>query len=141
MAIITTPQEAKDTPHTAGTMFRCADCGQVKPVHTDGGTGYATAPNDKPNGLICYECCAIRDRAEMKQRGIATLYYTREIGKGEQIGNWPGTLTFRVLTSRRFNHPFASEAYLGEFLGPDGELWRFRNIGDNQIAHCRRAKR
>jgi len=137
--VIRTPEESRTIAHVPGLMFKCGDCGQVKPVQVNGGTGYATGPTDKPNALICYDCCAIRERADMTAKGVAVLYFTRDDSGCRTIGNWPGTLRFPVTTFRSFRHPFSSEAYLGEFIGPDGALWRFRNIGDNQIAHCRRA--
>jgi hypothetical protein len=137
--IIRTPEESSATKDVAGLMFECGDCHLVKPVPTGvGGTGYASGPTDKPDALICYDCCAIRDRAEMQERGIAVLYFTRHDGTAS-IGNWPGTLKFPVATYRAFRHPFARQAYHGTFTGPDGKLWRFRNVGDSEVAHCRRA--
>lgn len=140
MQIIRTSEEAAAAKPAAGLMFQCGDCHQIKPVQTDGGTGYATGPTDKPHALICYACCATRDCAEMRERGIATLYFTIANDGRKEITNWPGTLRFQVTYAAKFRHPFSKcGAWRGEFTGPDGKLWRFRNIGDNQIAHCRRA--
>lgn len=83
----------------------------------------------------------------MIKTGEATLYFSH--GGSDAIGcvmpdhmpeitNWPGTLRFTARGVRRFRHPFAREAWLGQFTGPDDKLWRFKNIGDTQIADCRR---
>lgn len=120
------------------TDFVCFDCGQTKPRQTDGGTGYATFTDVMAQVPVCYACCALRDAEYMKRNARITLYFMYK-DKG-MVTNWPGTLQFNARNVRRFNHPFAREAYLGEFTGPDGKLWRFKNIGDSEIAHCRRAK-
>lgn len=111
------------------TVFFCDRCHTLQPVTHDGGTGYARR-ND--GTLICYACCAGVDRDDTRKQGRTVLYFD-----GKTITNWPGTLTFPVRYVRRFNHPFARRAWCGEFVGPDGKLWRFKNIGDSQIAHCR----
>jgi hypothetical protein len=126
--------------------FHCDDCGQDKPRKREGGTGYASTPDGR---TVCYDCCAIRDKAEMIREGRATLYLSRAVAVQSSptdraawvVTNWPGTLRFVPRNVRRFNHPFAREAWVGEFTGPDGKLWRFKNIGDSQIAHCRRSAR
>ncbi len=83
---------------------------------------------------------ADRDRADMIRTGKGTLYLTQNNpALWYEITNWSGTLKFPARHVRGFRHPFAREAWLGEFTGPDGRLWRFKNIGDTQIAHCRRA--
>lgn len=118
--------------------FHCTDCGQDKPRQTEGGTGYAIyADTADADALVCYACCAIRDRAKLATADRMTLYLTSEDGK-HTISNWPGTLKLPA-TARRFRHPFAREAWCGSFR-IDGVRWLFKNIGDSQIAHCRRAK-
>lgn len=113
--------------------FTCIDCYKAKPVQTQGGTGYATAPQ----GKVCYECCATRDKAAMRADGKYTLYLS-----DGQVTNWPGTLRFPVRKLRKGRHNLARVRYDFEFIGPDGKLWTGYQIGDNtQIAHCRRVKR
>lgn len=118
-----------------GTHFECCDCHQVKPMQSSGGTGYAVTDNDL---LVCYDCCAIRDTDRMKRDGRATLYLVKEQA-GWFVTNWPGTLQFPAYDVRRFRHPFA-DARIAYFHGPDGKRWSAKNIGDQQIAHCRALK-
>lgn len=109
--------------------FFCDDCRKVKPCASDGGTGYGR----NGNLMICYDCCALRDKAGMVEHGKATLYLV-----GSEVTNWPGTLRFPVHGSYAFNHPFSRHAVMAYFTGPDGKRWSAKNIGDSQIAHCRR---
>lgn len=116
--------------------FTCVDCKQEKPVQTDGGTGYA---KDSYGSHVCYDCCAERDRDHMRNHEKTVLYLDHD---KREIVNWPGTLRMPVREMRRFFHAFAHEgkAYCGSFIGPDGKVWLFKNIGDSQIAHCRRSR-
>lgn len=114
------------------------DCGQCgAPFMASGfGKGYGV----RPDGMrICYACCADNDRKDMVQYRRATLYLVKR-GAGHYVTNWPGTLSFPVTQVQRFRHPFAREAWLAYFKGPDGKLWSAKNIGDSQIAHCRALK-
>lgn len=137
-------EQAQAVRHTGERIvFQCAVCRQIKPTADSGGTGYGKSGND----LICYDCCGRRDRWSMQAGEPITLYFTHgglAFGKPESnppaITNWPGTMRFPVQSYRRFRHPFTREAYCGSFYGPDGKLWRFKNIGDSQIAHCRPAR-
>lgn len=124
---------SRDTVHTDNTFFQCARCLHIKPVQTNGGTGYAYRSDDK---LVCYACCGQVDRQDMTRNGRAVMYLTHN---PDRITNWPGTLTFSAEV-RPMRHPFAREAYLVRFRGPDGAEWSAKNIGDSQIAHCRRLK-
>ena len=118
--------------------FTCCDCGETKPVSHEGGTGYAT---DRNGSTICYACCAIRDSADMERNGKATLYLATNDTGHKVITNWPGTMSYAAQEVRRFNHPFAREAWLGVFRDSAGAVWRFKNIGDSQLAHCKRASK
>lgn len=111
----------------------CVRCGDLfKPTeHT---TGYGQLNGNR----YCFRCCGDLDRAGMLATGRAALYFTDGVD-GPRISNWPSTLIFSVREYSRFNHPFAREAWRGTFIGPDGVVWRFQNIGDSQIAHCKRA--
>ena len=123
------------------TTHTCSQCGETKTY--DGiGTGYG---KNKAGEKICYECCAIADRADMIATGKATLYLATKAEHSTYgraiVSNWPGTLQF----SGRYSvgrHNIARKRYDVAFRGPDGFMWSGRKYGDNtQICHCRRTKR
>jgi len=121
-------------------MF-CDRCGQE--IVPDGAAaGYGVSIT----GLtICYDCCAIEDKANMDASGKAILYLCKDEGRW-QVTNWPGTLSFRAsVTQHKRGHfsPFAGymPRYDAWFVDVDGHLWHGRSIGDNtQIIHCTRLK-
>lgn len=125
------------------STFTCHECGQEKPVQKEGGTGYATRRIDGMR--VCYECCAVNDRADMIETGRATLYLetkaeTSTYGRAT-VTNWPGTLAFdgRYSVGR---HNIAGRRYDVSFVGPDGFMWSGIQYGDNtQICYCRRTKK
>lgn len=128
--------------------FKCNDCGEFKPVNTEGGTGYAVLPN---GANVCYACCAIRDREDMVKTGRATLYLEyRDYGvrgwlgtryESATVGNWPGTLKFHTQAVKVGRHNMAGRRYDVWFKGPDGKEWHGVTYGDNtQLCHCRRVK-
>lgn len=138
MAILTTQAQLRKAKHVAGLMFRCADCKQVKPVHTEGGTGYGYGKDNEP---VCYECCGKRDLVDMKATGKATMYLTKLPNGGYEVGNWPGT--FKVRANVRIGrHNMAGKRYDAWFTNPaDGMVWHGVTYGDNtQICHCKRTK-
>jgi len=127
------------------------DCGQCGgPFYASGFTpGYGYAES----GLrICYACCGDNDRQSMIETGKATLYLVKTnrpdrmapgLDKPSvwEVINWPGSWRRRTYgPPKRFNHPFTRDAWIAYFAGPDGHVWSARNIGDSQIAHCRRLK-
>ncbi len=124
--------------------FTCWQCGETKPIQTEGGTGYARVDTPQGEKIVCYDCCAVRDRIQMVQTGRITLYLTRPgIGSG-QVANWPGTLHFPVHQGaiKTGRHNIAGKRYDVWFTGPDGKPWHGVQYGDNtQICHCRRVKR
>lgn len=122
------------------TYFFCSSCRQIKPMRQDGGTGYAVTFDGV---LHCYACCAVTDRSRMCAGERTVLYLVKRIVGGAPlwfVENWPGTLSFRATDPVRFNHPFSPQAQIVYFTGPDKARWSARNIGDSQIAHCRRLK-
>lgn len=131
----------------------CVECGSAFPIRQPGyvgGTGYATRPEDGER--ICYECCAKHDRETMIKHGKIALYLVKTGNKARNMGldyhdvyeisNWPGTLKFKVQPGavKPFRHPFSRDALIAYCVGPDGATWSAKNIGDNEIAHCRRIK-
>lgn len=131
-----TTMEKATLPET----FYCAKCKRTKPTSKDGGTGYARTDRGE---LVCYACCAEGDREWMKQHGKTVLYLTQsatEDGGTWRISNWPGTLKFDVWGLRTSWHNIGRMRYDCWFHGPDGFVWHAVNIGDNQIARCKRTK-
>ena len=131
------------------SKFKCNDCGEFKPVQTEGGTGYARL---KDGSNICYECCGIRDRADMVKTGRGVLYLSSvpapDCMKNQpwntirgRLSNWPGTLEFKVDATKKGRHNMAGSRYDVWFTGPDGKDWHGVQYGENtQICHCRRIK-
>lgn len=135
----------------------CSHCNQeiVPPelVNGFGGTGFA---EDAQGNIICYACCAIRDKADMLESGKAVLYLTQKFEQfrmpsrtsrrgyaavGEfEIINWPGTLKFRTDAMHVGAHNLAGRRY-DVWFDVDGESWHGVQYGDDtQILHCRRLK-
>ena len=157
--VITTQAQARETKHENGVSFRCSVCGEIKPVQTEGGTGYGYDAN---GFVVCYACCGKQDREDMIRTGKATLYLTCEPaskmrlngrpytpstlsqGTGRnragKVSNWPGTLEFPCTTTVG-RHNIARTRYDAWFTGPDGKPWHGVTYGDNtQICHCKRLK-
>jgi hypothetical protein len=132
--------------------FTCADCGQVKPVQTNGGTGYAIKADDSK---VCYDCCAIADKAHMLATGKAMLYLSRDAGGIQHgnfpfnqqpdkpvwtVGNWPGSLKISAFV-KVGRHNIAGSRYDAWFTGPDDKQWHGVTYGDDtEICHCKRIK-
>lgn len=95
---------------------------------------------------ICYECCATDDKTFMRAEGKITLYFVEPRHGGPcsppRITNWPDTLRFEVFNITRSDGYGFGRRYpivTGRFRF-EGQLWSFRNAGDNQIARCKRLK-
>lgn len=132
--VLYTQAQAHATKHVEGVFFQCDRCRFIKPVQTEGGTGYGyPAGSDR---MHCFACCGQTDRLDMIKTGKATLYLSKD-GNGWKITNWPGTLTIKPSHVRSMNHPFACKAYIAYFRFA-GASWSAKNIGDSEIAHCRR---
>jgi hypothetical protein len=131
--VIHTEAEAHNAMFAStNVFFECSRCRQIKRAYVDGMmAGYGWI-NDKP---MCYACCAQSDRLEMLATGKVALYLVKN-----EVTNWPGTLRFKVVARRPMRHAFA-RAEIAYFTGPDGKQWSAKNIGDSDIAHCRRLKK
>jgi len=89
--------------------------------------------------MHCYACCGQTDKLRLQEQGKGILYLTGDARQGWTLVNWPGTLTIKPSCVRRMHHPFAHQAWIAYFrMG--GANWSAKNIGDSQIAHCRRLK-
>lgn len=119
--------------------LRCEACLRALPINPPGhvgGTGYGTR---RDGSAICHACGAADERASMIATGRAVLYLTGNEREGWKVTDWPAGLSFPA-NARRMRHPIAREAWVAYFTGPDGKPWSAKNIGDTQIAHCRRLK-
>lgn len=69
--------------------FQCFDCREVKPVQTDGGTGYAVL--SKLNERVCYACAADRDRRDASLgRPIVAYVGKRNARSLNDLTTWAG---------------------------------------------------
>jgi hypothetical protein len=130
--------------------FQCVDCKQTKSIPKGvGGTGYARTDD----GLVCYACCAIRDKKYMRDNGrhdglYLVLSPPEEGEKGSkkwEVTNWPGTLRFRVLRIRTSDHAafgrILKDGRSDVWFAFDGYVWHGVNIGDQQICRCKKTSR
>jgi hypothetical protein len=117
------------------SCLMCSLCEKQIPEPAEGalGVGYAVHPTGEK---ICYSCCAKVDVKDMVEQGSISLYLA-----GKEITNWPGTLRFSVLHSKKGGHNFSGTRTDAWFNGPDGHVWHAIQIGNNnQVARCKRTK-
>lgn len=111
------------------------DCGHV--AKSDGMTpGYGIAPDGTKH---CFACCAERDKAQMREKGRATLYWAKS-ADGWHVSNWPGTLKIKP---RRVSHGRHNMARMRTdvWFTFEGQHWHGVTYGEwTQILHCRRLK-
>lgn len=134
-------------PAFGPAAFVCIDCGEAIaiPIGDCIGTGYGRS-SDRPDTLVCYACCGVRDRRDMIETGRATLYLTHDRISSPaypyadgHVSNWPGTLKLRARV-KRGAHNIARYRY-DVWFSFDGAQWHGVQYGDNtQICHCRRVK-
>jgi hypothetical protein len=147
LALIATEEEramrhttwGADTGHPFG-YFACADCGEAIALPdraTFGAAGYARLDDGRQ---VCYACCAIRDRQDMRATGKATLYLTKDAKGQWSVGNWPGTLRINTAPPMPSRHNIAGRRY-DVWFRFEGQPWHGVQYGDNtQIVHCKRTK-
>jgi hypothetical protein len=114
--------------------FTCIKCGKTKPVHHDGGTGYAVQDD---GGRVCYSCCAEIDQEYMRSHSRIDLYLCKGITGLWEVTNWPGTLRFPV-APRKGKHNIAGSRYDVWFFFAC-HMWHGVQYGEwTQICHCKR---
>ena len=126
--------------------FTCSVCNKTYPAAPADSISVGYGRDPKTNAIVCYSCCADRDRADMIEHGNTTLYLTHSkfaqwqtFADGE-VGNWPGSLNMPCRV-KRGRHNIARYRYDAWFTGPDGNSWHGVQYGDNtQIIHCKRLK-
>lgn len=110
-------------------------CGHA-PQPTEHSPGYG---QDADGNTYCFDCCAERDRDQMRTNGRITLYLTGTAGEGRII-NWPGTLTFHPYRLSKGKHNIARTRY-DAWFNFEGEPWHGVQYGENtQLIHCKRSK-
>lgn len=121
------------------------DCGHTPSPHSDFTTGYGQDANGRKS---CYTCIATMDRTQMDTDGRATLYLVKRIrladgGGAFYVTNWPGSLEYRVQSSRTSWHNMAGKDGRTDvwFTDHAGKQWHGYQIGHyTQICHCKRVK-
>lgn len=130
------------TNETLAEAYRESHCAKCGAEFSPNGcaTGYGVTHMGERH---CYACCAADDREAMTREGRATLYLksTPEHGRGWAVTNWPGTLEIPVAFACTSKHNWGLKRRDVWFRGPDGAIWHGYNVGDNDIAHCKRTKR
>jgi hypothetical protein len=116
--ILETPAQAASARHTEGVSFRCHDCGEVKPVQTSGGTGYARCTDPDGEHLVCYACTDKRQTAELLTRDTFTGYIS---GDGRNLTTWTGGILGRISFGSR--HPWSRERYYVRAYDVHGQSW------------------
>lgn len=134
--------------------FRCAMCERV--IAPDPGKPHLTGYGEHDGDKICYPCCAVMDRNEMddmvrnvdagrRERSFGLyLVGPREQGwTGLRVTNWPGTLEYRVRSTRRSEIWGACRAERVDFWFTDhaGREWHGVVRGDMDLARCLPLKR
>ena len=126
------------------------ECGHVASEHGEHTTGYGT---DENGNRYCWECCAKRDREQMRTDGRITLYLTEiqrdvtastlnphVLGQRFKVTNWPGSLSLPVQHIRKGRHNMARVRY-DIWFSFEGTPWHGVQYGDNtQLCHCSRVK-
>ena len=99
--------------------------------------GYGT---DAQGRKLCYDCCAERDKKEMRETGRIVLYLTENPNTSPAVSNWPASLKINVSCLKKGRHNMAGNRYDVWFYF-EGREWHGVQYGDNtQICHCRRMK-
>jgi hypothetical protein len=135
--------------------FHCDRCNLDKTHISDFTTGYGTLPNGE---IRCFDCCALEDIDQMKKTGQIVLYLTmrdkmKEIKSDpgvlrsrpwmipDKLTNWPGSLTFEILSWSKGRHNWGIDRYDLWFKGPDDLIWYGRFQGSwTQLTYCKRTK-
>ena len=129
------------------------DCGHAPSPHGEHTTGYGETPEGE---RICWDCCAVRDRAELERTGRGVLYLTLDpepvrvspwgsrsagwvYGK-HTLTNWPGSLEIPVRAVKRGRHNIAGFRWDCWFTLA-GREWHGVQIGrSSQLCRVRRLR-
>lgn len=158
-----TPGPDEIRAHGLRAFFLCSVCVTYRPTPKGsgsgsycGGTGYGL--DNDTLAPVCYACCGKRDRAEMESSGRATFYLSRksdakpepQVGslnrppfmrpENWSVGNWPGTLSFSVLSIQNSAHKWRNVQRRDVHFVCAGYVWHGINLGDSQILRCKRTR-
>jgi hypothetical protein len=130
----------------------CSKCHKKIGSITGIGTAYAQT---LAGNNICYACCAVLDKEDMRRYGEFNGYYVHErkpevkLRFGERryyhganagsVTNWPGSFIIPCYRAVRSVNNFGAERTDFWFIF-EGREWHGVNIGDNQIARCKQKK-
>ena len=118
-------------------MDTCIKCNKEIIKSDNCSTGYGT---DKDDNKVCYACCAIADREQMRTTGRITLYLVKT-DRRLAVTNWPNSLSFVVSYCRTGQHNIAGVRYDVWFYFENTQ-WHGVQYGDNtQLCHCKRNKK
>lgn len=88
---------------------------------------------------LCAMCAVAVEKEYMYRTGKTVLY----LHKG-YITNFTGDLKYPVFSQRKSTCVvfgcYATPRIDTWFVGEDGFIWHVKNVGDNEIAHCKRTK-
>lgn len=128
--------------------FTCSVCGEIKPVHSSGGTGYGK--NTETGEKVCYSCCGKQDLKFMKNAKPGEkifLYLNKEFLSEDKksyryiVSNWPGSLKFNCYYSSNGRHNFTgtrTDIWFGN--NEIGHWWGVLYGNNTQICHCTKLK-
>lgn len=111
-----TSKQSRATRHAEGVTFECCDCGEVKPVQTSGGTGYAVIPDT--GRLCCYACTDKRERADLLTAEKIVRYVS---SNGRALQTWSGGSLGQVYFGER--HPWSRERHYITAIDCHGQRW------------------
>lgn len=121
----------------------CSQCGEIitAPALRSIATGYALGSDGE---IVCYDCCAEHDKAQMRARLPIVLYveWTRDSAEGllpSRVMNWCGSLRLPISYWSRGSHNIARTRF-DIWFKFDGVAYHGVNIGDNDILRCKALK-
>jgi len=108
------------------------DCGHPESKHSNFTRGYGTDSQGKKH---CYDCCAEKDKVELRQ-GKTVLYFN-----GKEITNWIGNLRFKPTQINIGKHNMAGKRY-DTWFRFENNFYHGVTYGDNtQIHHIKQIKK
>ncbi len=119
-------------------MFTCTVCNEDK--ETPKGYGEAGYGVDKDGNKVCYACCGEQDKKYMEENNKTIQYLRWEDRKPTEIGDWPGTMGFKIRYAFRGNHNWGITRWDVYFKDHVGAWWWGVNLGDNDVVRCKKLK-
>jgi len=115
-------------------------CGHEPSQHGEHTTGTGIFTVDGIQREICWDCCADIALGQMLKDGKSFFYLTETDGK-YKLTNWPGNLSFPLMSYREGSHNIGRTRTDVWFVGPDQYVWHGVQIGEwNQVCRVKRTK-